>query len=101
VSPMRTFAPAGEITTLEFEPLPEPPPDPPPDPPPEPPPEPLPEPPDEPFFPLLAAPQPIEKIIARDAQRISSVRVGLNECIVRRFVISVFNFRPAIASTPP
>jgi len=64
--PMRTFAPAGEITTLEF------------DPPPEPPPDAL----DEPLLPLLVAPQPAATIVASDAQTISNASVNFGERVV-------------------
>jgi hypothetical protein len=88
VSPMRTFAPAGEITTLEFDPPPEPPPDPPPDPP------------DEPLLPLLVDPHPTSPIIASDAQTISNARVNFGARVVRRFRVLFFNSRPADPSFP-
>jgi hypothetical protein len=91
--PMRTFAPAGEITTLEF--------DPPPEPLPEPPPEPPPDPPDEPLLPLLVAPQPAATIIANDAQTTSNASVNLGERFIRRFVVLFFNSRPSVTGFPP
>ena len=91
--PMRTFAPAGEIVTAEFEPPPEPLPEPPPDPPPEPP--------DEPPLPLLVAPQPAATIVASNAQTISNVSVNFGERVVQGFVVLFFNFRPAVAGFPP
>jgi len=79
------LAPAGEISTAEFDPPSEPPPDPP----------------GELVLPLLVAPQPAATIIASDAQTISNIRVNFGERVVQGFVSLFFKSRPAVTGFPP